>query len=150
MKSKKAAARLLVVALVALPLVAGLLPGERFGSSHVIAQASRGTPRPASKISPDLLNQSSFSKGDNQPVRVIVQTEGIPKSGLLSALNKMGGRVEKIYDRVGSLALNIPLRFLNALAAQGDVKYISPDRPAQMMGHLEATTGANLVRNYIG
>jgi subtilisin family serine protease len=154
MKTAAKTARFVLVALLLVPYV---IPyGEQL-VPEVLAQATLG-----SKISSDLLEKlnpghspsqdSSSGKADVEAkqdrIPVIIQTSAAPAFGFLSAARTLGGSVSRTYRNFNQVALELPAAAVAALASRSDVKYVSVDRPTEMMGHLEATTGASLVRNY--
>jgi serine protease AprX len=103
----------------------------------------------ADKLSDDLEMQIAGAPGGGTTdiAKVIVQTKSVPKAGLSTAIMNAGGLIKKTYQNFNAIAMEIPSAGLRALAARSDVSYISLDRPAQVTGHIETTTGASLVRN---
>jgi serine protease AprX len=103
----------------------------------------------ADKLSDDLeMQMAGAAFGDASDIaKVIVQTKSVPKAGLSTAIMNAGGLIKKTYQNFNAIAMEIPNAGLRALAARSDVNYISLDRPAQVTGHIETTTGTSLVRN---
>jgi len=113
----------------------------------VVAPGARAGSQAGNKISPDLLKLLRESQGD-KPINVIVQqnTTGGLSLNLDALLRDLGGRVARRFGRLGALSLSLPPKAVEALAARGDVRYVSPDRPVNASGHVETTTGTGEVR----
>ena len=72
----------------------------------------------------------------------------IEKTGILvTDLVSINGNVKKSFNRVGLVSAELPLSKIRQLAESNAVAYISPDSETIALGHVETTTGANLVRN---
>ncbi len=70
------------------------------------------------------------------------------KSGILvTDLVAVGGRKKKSLNRLGLMSAELPLSKIRQLSDSDEVAYISPDVETIALGHVETTTGANLVRN---
>src|SRR5215813_14616207 len=81
-----------------------------------------------------------------EKVSVIVQQVGSGDSDLRSALNANGGSELRSFLSLGFHVLNLPASAIAAISDRADVAYVSPNRETQVLGHLSATTGADLVR----
>ncbi len=104
-------------------------------------EKSRATPSLEAVWAPPAPTSSPVSK------RVIVNLSGLATDlTLKSCLLKLGGRVHQIHPNLGVAAVELPLGRVRELAAETDIDYVSPDRPMQAFGHIEATTGADQVR----
>ena len=113
----------------------------------VVAPGARAGSQAGNKISPDLLKLLRESQGD-KPINVIVQqnTTGGLSLNLDALLRDLGGHVARRFGRLGALSLSLPPKAVEALAARGDVRYVSPDRQVNASGHVETTTGTGEVR----
>src|ERR1700749_1885040 len=107
---------------------------------------------PAVKISPDLLpNPSEMSVQSgllnvNEPVRAIVQTNGMTNAALELFTAAHGGRVLRHFSRFKASAVELPVEELSVLAELPGVKYVSKDRKTRKLGHVSLTTGADAGR----
>src|SRR5436305_14945319 len=81
-------------------------------------------------------------------VSVVVQQSAAPgvSLNLDSLLNLVGGRVTRRFGKLGALAVSLPSKGAEALAARPDVFYVSPDRILGAAGHIETTTGTDQIR----
>ncbi len=66
---------------------------------------------------------------------------------LVTDLMSVGGQVKKAFNRLGLVSAELPLSKIRQLSESDDVAFISPDVETIALGHVETTTGANLVRN---
>ena len=150
MKRVNAIARVLLAASqVILPLTGCLIGGVLAPRVHAQSGSKATTPGPkrlGSKISVDL--QKEIGSSPNAFESVIIQTESVPSIGFLSSVRAVGGLVNKGYLNLNTTAVRLPLRAVNAVASRPDVRYLSPDRPAEVAGHVEITTGADQARSY--
>ena len=72
------------------------------------------------------------------------------KAGILIAdLAEVGGNLKKSFNRLGLANAELPLSKIRELSEKENVAYISPDKDIMPTGHIETTTGANLVRNLV-
>jgi len=81
-----------------------------------------------------------------EKISVIVQQAGADPSDLLSALSASGGSEFRSFPALGFHVLNLPESAIPAISDRPDVAYISANRETQVLGHLSATTGADLAR----
>ncbi|MGB7355943.1 MAG: S8 family peptidase, partial [Acidobacteriaceae bacterium] len=100
---------------VRLPLVLGSLAA--LATTAFAASTS-------SKISPDLASSSS---GTAQPV--IIQYYNPPSSGETGLLGLLGGLLKTVLSPINAIVADLAPAQLNTIAADPNVKYISPDRP---------------------
>src|SRR5580693_6560675 len=77
----------------------------------------------SSKISPDLAAASSSGN-----VQIIVQYYNPPSAGDTGLLGLLGGVLKLVLAPINALVEDIPFSRLNSIAADPNVKYISPDR----------------------
>src|SRR5262245_40997440 len=129
-------------------LLVWLLIGGYFLSPPAARRALAGTPVKAShisKLSDDL--QAAIQKSPQGLIPVVISSPSKPSNSLWSAIINSGGKNQRNFNRVPQLAVKLPGFVVNALATRPDVLHISLDRPTQMTGHLETTTGAQNARN---
>src|SRR5688572_1171740 len=101
------------------------------------------------KLSPELRALARSPQGGT--VGIIIRQRETSTHGLLglnlgSLLNLIGGRVTRVFSRLGVVAARVPAHALEELAARPEVLYVSPDRSLGAYGHVETTTGAESVR----
>src|ERR1044072_4177169 len=103
------------------------------------------------KLAPDLQALVQRSSTSSATVRVIIQTTGreLPPS-MAQVLNRNGIHLKKQLHQLGSVVVELPLNIVQELQQTMDSGYISIDRPVEMLGHLEETTGTALVRQTPG
>ncbi|MGC2297495.1 MAG: S8 family serine peptidase [Acidobacteriaceae bacterium] len=99
-------------------MVLGSLAGVAATASAATSSSS------GSKISPDLAASSSSA---TQPV--IVQYYNPPSSGETGLLGLLGGLLKTVLGTINAVVVDLAPSQLNAIAADPNVKYISPDRP---------------------
>jgi serine protease AprX len=100
------------------------------------------------KVSSDLLDQLEKNSLDGE-ADVIIQTSGGFKSAHRTTVEASGGKFKNSLEVVNGASAKLPLRALEALSRRADVTYISADRPVQLFGHLETTTGAAIARSLV-
>jgi subtilisin family serine protease len=99
------------------------------------------------KISEDLSEKMNSSSG-SELIPIIFTTPGAPTTTLQTDVPKAKGLVKKVFKNVNGMSATLPACAIANFAARSDVAYVSLDRPVQVNGHLEATTGADQARNY--
>jgi hypothetical protein len=95
------------------------------------------------------VSRGKHSTGFNnrvEKVSVIVQQAGGNGSNLVAALQNNGGSEFHSFPALGFHVLNLPESAIAAISDRPDVAYISRNLETQVLGHLSATTGADLVR----
>ena len=80
---------------------------------------------------------------------VLQFNDATSRAALHMKLARRGGRNLKWHEAAGSLSVDLPLSAARQLAAEGDIAYLSPDRPVFSTGHLEAATAAKQIRNLV-
>src|SRR5437764_4035197 len=131
----------MVAWLACLSLVVSLSGGIMV-SEHASAQ-SLGKP---AKVSSDLLTKAHGSK-NSDVVPVIIQLNASMSGGLNALLNKNGVHgAKKILKNLNVQVIDMPASLVDTVAASDEMSYISLDRETRTLGHVTATTGANLVR----
>src|SRR6185369_9611232 len=136
---------LTVVALAATFTVAGLpLIGHLENTAMAKEKAQD------KKIASDV--EDAMYSAPDKMVRVIIDTAPSQKSAafsnLMGRINDLGGTIFRSLNDGKTAAVQIPARALRDLENDKGIKYITLDRDTNVTGHLEATTGASLVRNY--
>ncbi|HVS81225.1 MAG TPA: S8 family serine peptidase [Pyrinomonadaceae bacterium] len=99
------------------------------------------------RMSPDLREMLQAASSHSGRVSVILQVGNLKSSTLNALLKSHGVTVEARFPQFGALRIEAPLSILEKLAASGNTRYLSLDRPVQSLGHVTATTGADLIRN---
>src|SRR5205807_9921096 len=79
-------------------------------------------------------------------VRVVVQFNEIPPPFIDGLLSRYTARVTGRLSALNMRVIEIPVRAVEALALQKEVRYLSPDRPIATFGHIETTTGTTAAR----
>ncbi|HKY03267.1 MAG TPA: S8 family serine peptidase, partial [Blastocatellia bacterium] len=109
------------------------------------------------KVSPDLKEmatapemQASAKLSPKSIVRVLVQLKGKPRATLNALLSSAEVKVKRSYPNFNSRLVELPLGTVNEIASYKEVAYVSLDRDAQMLGHIEKTTGAEEMRKVSG
>ena len=106
----------------------------------------------AEKVSSDLrelMNASESGEGyvtqaaKQETVKVIVQFKLTPRASLNAFLNRLDVQVKGAFENFNSKVLELPVGMVKDLAAFKEVSYVSLDRNLEMLGHVEATTGAD-------
>jgi serine protease AprX len=114
-------------------------------------QTARAQPAvaPAHRVSPDLREQVGAARPGAR-LKVILQLrEGTPAS-LDAILHASGARSVRRFDRLDSVALELPAAAVARLAARPETRFVSPDRESIPTGHVSLTTGADAVRTTAG
>ena len=96
------------------------------------------------KLSPDLREMIQNAGSHADRVSLILQADDLSK--LAKLLKSNGVRVDARYPQLGAVKIEAPLGILEKLAASGNTRYLSLDRRVQSLGHVTATTGADLAR----
>jgi serine protease AprX len=89
-------------------------------TTGAVSASAQGT---SSKISPDLA-----ANPVNGNVQVIVQYYKAPSSGESGLLGLLGGLLKIVLGPINALLADVPYNNLQVIAADPNVKYISPDR----------------------
>src|ERR1043166_4449319 len=103
----------------------------------------------STKVSSDL-SAKAHSLTSADTVKVIVQLRAPISGSLNSLLNSNSVHVRKVFQNLGASAVDMPAYLVDTVASYSEVSFVSYDRPAQSMGHLSATTGADAVRTISG
>jgi serine protease AprX len=91
----------------------------------------------SSKISPDLANNPVSSTVD-----VIIQYYNPPSAGETGLLGLLGGLIRTVLGSINAIVANVTYGNLTNIAADPNVKYISPDRPLAARQQAGAIPGA--------
>ncbi|HYY41290.1 MAG TPA: S8 family serine peptidase, partial [Pyrinomonadaceae bacterium] len=153
MKHNKHAPVLMWVALLSLLAALCVWPG----SEHAHAQAGVDLNAPArllqggEKTSPDLRQLARDARTRQARVRVIVQLDERLVGGAVDAQwGAYGARLMRRLENLNTRVLELPVAAAEALAARGDVRFVSLDRENMAFGHVSLTTGADAVRPLAG
>src|SRR6185369_13069650 len=103
--------------------------------------------RHGKKISDDLRERANGPSADQDQVNVILQFRDKPSGVAETVLGRCGAKTKGDYKNFNARAVQMPASAVNDLAALDEVVFISPDREVQSLGHISATTGADLVRS---
>src|ERR1051325_5445003 len=135
--------------LIATLVMAGFVSGER-RSSVASAQSKAPSLQANVKMSPDL--QTLVSDAPEQLVSVIIDTPALTTAksvnNLMAKVSALGGIVTRSLNGGKTAAVQIPASQLASLKSDTAVQYISLDRPTQVTGHVDNTTGTSQARNY--
>jgi serine protease AprX len=101
---------------------------------------------PQDKIAPDLREQISSDSARETPVKVILQYRDEAGDKVKSLLKSNNIQIESSFENFNSCAVQMPVNLVDKLAAYDEVSYISLNGEVKRLGHITATTGANLVR----
>ncbi|HEX8292443.1 MAG TPA: S8 family serine peptidase, partial [Pyrinomonadaceae bacterium] len=132
-----------------LALFVTLSPARHAGAS--VSQAA-GAPqtradndqRDRGKVSPDL-KEKVRGAGD-APVGILLQLNGPAGERLNAVLNRAGVHVRGRFEHFNSAALDLPASAVEELAALPEVELVAADRPVEVTGHVNTTTGVEAVR----
>ncbi|HXF42689.1 MAG TPA: S8 family serine peptidase, partial [Pyrinomonadaceae bacterium] len=101
-------------------------------------------------IAPDLRQMMAKDPVGKTRLNLVVQAKSA-NGGIVSEILKSGqARVIRRFESSNTLVINAPLSIVNKLYNAGVLNYISPDRATLGAGHVENTTGTELVRNQAG
>ncbi|HKP11708.1 MAG TPA: S8 family serine peptidase [Blastocatellia bacterium] len=90
-----------------------------------------------------------WANASRQTVRALIQTNGAVTAALRQAITLAGGTVVRQFSSIDGLLAELPKSRLLDIAGRADVERISADHLAQQSAsHLEAATGADLLRAY--
>ena len=115
------------------------------------------------KVSSDLMDQIETAKASlamksgetagaepwGEMVDVIVQTSDGVRKEHKDAVRRLGGKVKRVAGVINGFSARVPVSAIEELGNRDDLAFISPDRPIQLMGHLETTTGAAQIRSLV-
>jgi ATP-dependent Clp protease ATP-binding subunit ClpA len=94
------------------------------------------------KVSSDL--KALAEKGDSadQLIKIVVQADNLNDE----TLNRYDARVTDRFEALGVVVVEVSARNAVNLSKQDQVNYLSLNRPTMTLGHVTATTGADLAR----
>ena len=113
-------------------------------SSEELKNAAKYDGYRGDNVSSDLRDMMEKDPTGKKRVEVIIQAKEADNAALRALLKNGQARLS---DRVGAtdtLVVNLPLSAVSQLSESGLINYISPNRPVQMFGHVENTTGATV------
>src|SRR4029077_19102138 len=79
-------------------------------------------------------------------VKVILQSDDINNAGLRRILAANKVMIDSSAGNLDMMVLDLPVKAAEAVAAAQGAKHLSLDRKMTVLGHIETTTGASLVR----
>jgi serine protease AprX len=83
-------------------------------------------------------------------VKAILQVNDTNSKALRAQLSRYGVTIDAQMPRFGTMAVDIPTKAIEKLAADSTTNYLSLDRPVAGLGHLEETTGDEAMLNQPG
>ena len=97
------------------------------------------------KLSPDL--RELFNGSDaSKRVKVILQADDIGDPKLLATLRRNNVTIESRAESLDMMTVELPVSAAETVAAARGSRHLSLDREVSLLGHIEITTGASLVR----
>src|SRR4030095_5387565 len=103
------------------------------------------------KISPTLnRKQKPVSAKDDELVQIILHLNDAPSGRLKALLQRAGIRVKDEFGEFNSSVVELPLSVIEELSQFDEVEFVSLDREVSLLGHVEKTTGAALMRTQSG
>jgi len=84
---------------------------------------------------------------EGRTTRVIVQAVAGQSPSIANGIYRAGAKIDDVVDTVDTIAATVTPEHLSSLAADPNVVWVTEDRTLAVSGHLEATTGASLVRS---
>jgi subtilisin family serine protease len=118
--------------------------GENSGNDEENAAENDGFT--GERISPDLRAMIDSGQKPSDRVSVILQGKDLQNGQLTTMLKRKGILVTGMFRSLDAIKVEAPLSAIEALTANSNTRYVSLDRQVQSMGHLTATTGADLAR----
>ncbi|HVG38330.1 MAG TPA: S8 family peptidase, partial [Pyrinomonadaceae bacterium] len=119
--------------------------------SNVEESGARNTKHAHSKVSSELLDAAQrSSRKPNERLKVIVQLNDKGNTAFDLFLQSYGARTTRSFSKLNARAVELPAHAIKALAARGELRFVSPDQETIPAGHVSETTGADAVRNALG
>ena len=97
-------------------------------------------------VSSDLREMMENDPTGKKRVEVIIQAKDAENAVLRTMMREGKARLSDRIGETDTLVVNLPLSAISQLSESGLINYISPNRPVQMFGHVENTTGATFAR----
>ena len=138
-------ASLLTASALLLCLCSGGIGPQRVGAESSKTNAPKLKRTKGEKISPTL----SPHQGD-EVVQIILQLNAAPTGRLNALLQRAGIRVKHQFVELNSFLVELPVGLIDELSEFDEVEFISLDREVSLLGHVEKTTGAALMRTQSG
>lgn len=101
------------------------------------------------KISPEL-REVIAEKSPNEKVRVILQSGDLQNPELRAFLESNNIRIRREMSNLEAMSIELPVSWLEGLAAVRQARHLSLDRQVQSLGHIEDTLGVTAVRAQSG
>jgi serine protease AprX len=83
-------------------------------------------------------------------VKAILQVNDTNSKALRTKLARYGVTIDAQMPQFGALAVDLPTKAIEKLAADGTTNYLSLDRPVAGLGHVEETTGDEVMLSQPG
>ncbi|HSU25354.1 MAG TPA: S8 family serine peptidase, partial [Pyrinomonadaceae bacterium] len=97
------------------------------------------------KLSPDLRELVNGADSGKR-VKVILQADDIGDPALLATLKRNGVTIESKAESLDMMTVELPISAAEQIASARGSRHLSLDRQVSLLGHIETTTGASLVR----
>src|ERR1041384_2449403 len=126
-------------------------PTTRTGGDSVLSAVTnltkglQGVPR-ADKMSPDLFAKVGKRSVGRATLRVVCQFNRTPGEAVNAIYQRPNVHVDYSLDNLNVAVATMPASTVGELSALKEVTFITPDREVRTLGHISATTGADLVR----
>ncbi len=101
------------------------------------------------KIAP-AMRELMRSAGSNGRVSAILQVSDVNSREVRALLARNGVLLGDTMPKLGAMKVDLPAQAISSLMKHESMNYISPDVQIQSLGHVNATTGADQVRNAPG
>jgi subtilisin family serine protease len=112
-----------------------------------VLKVKPSVPRP-DKMSADLFAQfGKLGVGKRSGLRVVCQFNAPPGAGVNAIYQRANVQVNYSLQNFNYVVATMPASVVGELSAFPEISFISPDREVRNLGHVSATTGADLVRS---
>jgi serine protease AprX len=130
-------------------LLAFVLLTLGIGQGQVRSAREDGSVSWGQKLAPEVSSFLKRGQMSDQPVEVIVQFKRTPAASTVQRIAGLGAVRKQNFAMIPGGVFHVPASKLQALAADPEVAYISPNRPlAAASDYTEATVGADVVQSY--
>lgn len=135
---------LFCLAAVGILIVAKARTPDATGTVAAVSENKTG-----GKISADLRERIGVSP-TGERVSAIVQFNGGNDAAVDRLLNDYEASLESNFKNLGTRAVEISIDKLESFAARNEVRYVSLNRDAEWLGHIDTTTGTAAMRSRTG
>lgn len=84
--------------------------------------------------------------GQADRISVVIQPNPAAVTRLDLLIRNLGGTITRTLKKLNLRVVDVPANAVEALAKSNDVRYISPNRQAASLGHINVTTGTDEIR----